>query len=210
MILLSCNNKPKEVIGENEFYTCSMDPQVMEKQAGPCPICKMPLSKVLIDKTQLHLIKLSKEQIRLANIKTDTVKMGSIGNERTLTGIFTINQNLQQQISSRFNGRIEKLYFKIPGQEIKEGELIYEVYSRELMLAQEEYLLTLDKSSRLFGTESSNDNTLIESAKNKLLLWGLTQDQIKKLEQDKEAKIINHVYSKVAGTITEIPYKVGD
>lgn len=206
LLIFSCNTKPTEIIGENEFYTCSMDPQVMEKQPGLCPICKMPLVKVLIDKTSLHLIKLSDEQIKLANIKTDTVRMGSIGNERTLTGVFTINQNLQQQVSSRFNGRIEKIYFKIAGQEIKEGEIIYEIYSRELMLAEEEYLLTLNE----FGTVSANNNELIESAKNKLLLWGLTQEQIKKLEKEKEAKIINPVYSKVNGTITEIPYKEGD
>ena len=202
---LSCNNIPKEAIGENEFYVCSMDPQVMEKEPGPCPICKMPLSKVVIDKTALHLIKLSDEQIRLANIKTDTITMGSIGDERTLTGVFTVNQNLLKQVSSRFNGRIEKLYFKIPGQEIKEGELIYEVYSRELMLAEEEYLFAIDKSKILSGS-----NTIIESAKNKLLLWGLMEEQIKKLEEDKEAKIINPIYSKASGTITEIQYKEGD
>lgn len=207
-ILASCNNKPKEIIGENEFYVCSMDPQVMEKQMGMCPICKMPLSKVTIDRSQLNLIKLSDEQIKLANIKTDTVKMNTIGDERTLTGVFAVNQALQQQISSRFNGRIEKLYFKIPGQEIKEGELIYEVYSRDLMLAEEEYLFAIDKSKLLSVSESSN--TIKESAKNKLLLWGLTDEQIKKLEEDKTAKIINPIYSKVSGTITEIQYKEGD
>ena len=206
-ILAACNNKPKEVIGENEFYVCSMDPQVMEKQMGMCPICKMPLSKVLIDKSQLHLIKLNAEQIKLANIKSDTVHIDSIWDEKTLTGVFAVNQNLLQQVSSRFNGRIEKLYFKIPGQELKEGELIYEVYSRELMQAQEEYLFSMEKSAILAKGDNSS---LIESAKNKLLLWGLTEEQIKKLEKEKQAKIINPIYSKVSGTITEIPFKEGD
>src|SRR3989344_3017695 len=102
LLLLSCNNKSKELVDENEFYTCSMDPQVMEKEMGICPICKMPLTKVMIDKTQLHLIKLSDEQIKLGNIKTDTIKIDSIWDEKTLTGIFAINQNSQQQVSSRF------------------------------------------------------------------------------------------------------------
>lgn len=205
-LFFSCNNKPKEIVAENEFYVCSMDPQVMEKQMGMCPICKMPLAKTVIDKTQLHLIRLNDEQIRLGNIKTDTVKTGHIGDERTLSGVFTVNQNLLKQLPSRFNGRIEKLYFKIPGQEIKKGELIYEVYSRELMLAQEEYLFALEKSKLLSATA----NALCESAKNKLLLWGLTDDQIKKLEEDKEAKIINYIFSSSSGTITKIPYKEGD
>ncbi len=205
LILVACNSKQKEVIGDNEFYVCSMDPQVMEKQMGMCPICKMPLAKVTIDKTQLHLIKLNEEQVKLGNIKTDTVRMDSIWEEKTLTGVFTINQNLQQQISSRFNGRIEKLYFKIPGQEIRQGDLIYEVYSRDLMLAQEEYIFSLERSGMFSG-----DDGLIESAKNKLLLWGLTEEQIKKLEEEKKANITNPIYSKVSGVIMEIPFREGD
>ncbi len=197
VILVSCNNKPKEILADNEFYVCSMDPQVMEKQSGPCPICKMPLTKAIIDNSEMNLIKLSKEQIKLGNIKTDTVRTGNISDEKTLTGVFSVNQNLVQQVSSRFNGRIEKLYFKIPGQQIKEGDVIYEVYSRELMLAEEEFL-------------SASNVLTTESAKNRLLIWGLTEEQIEKLSQGKEAKIVNPIYSKVSGTITEIPFKEGD
>lgn len=206
LLLISCNRKPKEIIGENEFYTCSMDPQVMEKQMGICPICKMPLTKVTIDKSQLHLIKLSDDQIRLANIKVDTIKTDSIWDEKTLTGVFTVNQNSLEQISSRFNGRIEKLYFKIPGQEIKEGDLVYEVYSRELMQAEEEYLFALDKAKAF----SANTTALTGSAKNKLLLMGLTENQIRELEQKGEARVINPIYSKASGTAIEIPFKEGD
>ncbi len=202
----SCKNKHAEVIGEDEFYTCSMDPQVMEKQMGMCPICKMPLTKVVINKSQLHLLKLSDEQIRLGNIKTDTIKTDSIWDEKTLTGVFAINQSIQEQISSRFNGRIEKLHFKIPGQEIKEGDLIYDIYSRELMQAEEEYLFALDKSKAF----SVNSSSLIESARNKLLLWGLTENQIGELEENKQAKIINPIYSKASGTAIEILFKEGD
>lgn len=178
----------------------------MEKQMGICPICKMPLTKVTIDKSQLHLIKLSDDQIKLANIKVDTIKMGNIWDEKTLTGVFAVNQSSQEQISSRFNGRIEKLYFKIPGQEIKEGDLIYEVYSRELMQAEEEYLFALDKAKAF----SENPGSLTESAKNKLVLMGLTERQITELEQKKEAKIINPIYSKASGTTIEILFKEGD
>ena len=206
ILFQSCKNKPKETIKENEFYVCSMDPQIMEKQMGMCPICKMPLTKTVIDKTQLNLVKLSDEQINLGNIKVDTLRYDNIWNEKTLTGVFTINQNLQQQISSRFNGRIENLNFKIPGQEIKKGDVLYQIYSRELMRAEEEYLFAINESHTL----SSDVNGLIESAKNRLLLWGLTEEQVKILEEQKEVKIINTIYSKVSGTAVEILVKEGD
>lgn len=196
-ILVSCNGKPKEVLRANEFYVCSMDPQVMEKQAGLCPICKMPLAKTIIDNSKMNFIKLSNEQIRLGNIKTDTVSIGSIGVEKTLPGIVAVNQNLVQEISARFMGRIEKLYYKTPGQSVGKGALLYEVYSRDLMLAEQEFIDAATSGIR-------------ESAKNRLLLFGLTEKQIEKLSIEKEAKIVNPIYSNTSGTVTEILIKEGE
>lgn len=204
LLLVSCNNKSKEVLAENEYYVCSMDPQVLEKQPGMCPICKMPLTKAIIDKNEMNIIKLNPEQIKLANVKVDTVRKSSIGKETTLTGVFTVNENKTEQIASRINGRIEKLYHKILGEEIKAGEPVYDLYSRQLMLAQEEYLITIDKSKLLGGA------SVISSAKNKLQLWGLSPGQISELEKTKQSKIVNAIYSKVSGAITEISVKEGD
>jgi len=204
LLVISCSQKPKIVLAENEYYVCSMDPQVMEKQPGPCPICKMPLAKVVIDKTQLNVIKLSAEQIKLANVKVDSVKMSSIGKEIMLTGVFNIDQNKTEQISVRTNGRLEKLYHKITGEEVKEGEPVYDLHSQELLLAQEEYLIALEKLGLGEG------KSILSAAKNKLLLWGLTEEQISELEKTKQSKLTNTIYSKVSGTITEIPMKEGD
>ena len=203
-LLFSCNNKPKEILGENEYYVCSMDPQVLEKQAGMCPICKMPLAKITLDKNQMHIIKLSAEQMKLANVKVDTVKISSIGKETVLNGVFAVNQNKTEQISTRINGRIDKLYHKIIGEEIKAGEPVYDLYSQDLYLAQEEYLISFEKSELIGG------KSLISAAKNKLILWGLSEKQIAEVEKTKEAKITNTIYSNVSGTITEIPMKEGD
>ena len=42
------------------------------------------------------------------------------------------------------------------------------------------------------------------------MLWGLSQKQVEELENGKQAKIINSIYSKASGTITEITFKEGD
>lgn len=202
--LASCGNKPKEILGENEYYACSMDPQVLEKQPGMCPICKMPLAKITLDKSRMNIIKLNAEQIKLANVKVDTAKISFIGKETILTGVFAVNQNNTEQISVRISGRIEKLHHKILGEEIKTGEPAYDLYSLDLMLAQEEYLFAIDKSE-MFGGQS-----IISASKNKLLLWGLSESQISELEKTKQSKITNTIYSSVSGTITEIPLKEGD
>ncbi|MEO6902303.1 MAG: efflux RND transporter periplasmic adaptor subunit [Bacteroidia bacterium] len=201
--LLSCNNKPKEILTENEYYACSMDPQVLEKQAGLCPICKMPLAKVTLDKNQMHIIKLNAEQIKLANIKVDTVKLSSIGKETVLSGVFAVNQSQTEQIATRINGRIEKLYHKVVGEKIAIGEPIYDLYSRQFLLAQEEFLI--NKEIKLI-----DGNDISVSAKNKLLLWGMTPAQITELAQTKKTQVTLTVFSKVSGTITGIPVKEGE
>ncbi len=205
-IFAACNSKKQEVIGENEFYVCSMDPQVAEKQAGLCPICKMPLAKTTIDKSEMQFIKLNDEQMLLGNIKVDSALYSFIGRESTLTGIFSIDQNKTEQVSARINGRIEQLHYKILGEQVNVGDKLYDLYSRDLLLAQEEYLLLLEKSEVL----SDNDHTVLASSINKLLLAGLNESQIKELETTKQAKITNTIYSKVEGVITEIPLKEGD
>lgn len=202
--VVSCNNKPKEVLGENEYYACSMDPQVLEKQMGMCPICKMALAKITLDKNQMHIIKLNAEQIKLANIKVDSVKMSSIGKETVMNGVFAVNQNKTEQISARVNGRMDKLYHKVIGEEIKAGEPVYDLYSRDLYLAQEEYLIAIEQSELLGG------KSIISASKNKLLLWGFSEKQVSQLEKSKEARITNTIYSSVSGTIVEIPQKEGD
>lgn len=199
-LFFSCREKKKEVLAENEYYACSMDPQVLEKQPGMCPICKMPLAKITLDKNQMNIVKLSAEQMKLANVKIDSVKISSIGKEIMLNGVFAVNQNNTEQISSRVNGRIEKLHHKILGEEIKSGEPAYDLYSRELMLAQEEYLLAFEKK----------EETLLSASKNKLLLWGMNENQISELEKTGQSKITSTIYSNVSGTITEIAIKEGD
>ncbi len=203
-VVESCNNKPKETLGENEYYACSMDPQVLEKQMGMCPICKMPLAKITLDKKQMHIIKLNSDQIKLANIKVDSVQLSSIGRETVLNGVFSVNQNMTEQISVRVNGRIDKLYHKVLGEVINAGEAVYDLYSRDLYLAQEEYLMAVEQSELLGG------KSIISASKNKLLLWGLSEEQIAQLEKSKQARITNTIFSSVSGTIVEIPIKEGD
>lgn len=205
LLFISCK-RSEPALKENEFYVCSMDPQVVEKHPGMCPICKMPLAKTIIDKSQLQYIKLNNEQAKLANIKTGKLTLGNIGKEILLTGVFNVNQNNTEQVSARIKGRIDYLNFKIVGSEVKKGDKLYDFYSRDLFQAQEEYLLALEKTKLL----QLQDEGIATAAKNKLLLWGLTDALINELSKTKKAKTTIPVYSKVNGTITQIPLKDGD
>jgi Cu(I)/Ag(I) efflux system membrane fusion protein len=158
-----------------------MDPQVKENKPGKCPICKMELTPV---KKSGHSnqdeIALSAQQIRLGNIHTDTIRDGSVGEQLVLPATLNFDQASQTTISARIAGRVERLYFKNTGAYVAKGEKLYDLYSEELNNAKQEYLLLAEKQKKL-GNAVVDFDQLIRGAKNKLLLWGMTEGQIQEL-----------------------------
>lgn len=153
--------------------------------------------------------KISDSQMRLANIKIEPVAMKNISEEILLTGSIVPDENKSSQINSRFMGRIDKLYFKFTGATISKGDLFYEIYSEELNSAQKDFLFASQQAT----SKSNSDeyfNQLKTSAKNKLLLWGLTERQLSELEQSKEINTTTKIYSNTNGIITEILVREGD
>lgn len=200
----------EEKTNSDVYYTCSMDPQVIETKPGNCPICKMPLTPVKKD----HSLKegslvLSDQQIHLGNIKTDILTEHEIGDEIHLTGKLNINQTKQWSISSRVMGRIDKLYIKNVGETIYEGEVVYEIYSEDLNLALREYKLALEKKQSL-KTNTGDIDKIIQSAKNKLKLFGLNDSQITTISETDLSGDLIKITSHVSGVVTSIDIKEGD
>lgn len=202
---------PKEEKKDSDvYYTCSMDPQVIETKPGNCPICKMPLTPVkknkAMNETGLHL---SDQQIKLGNIQTGVLTEHELGDEIQLTGKLNIDQNKQWSISSRVMGRIDKLYYKNIGETIQEGDVVYEIYSEDLNLAAREYKLALDKKSSL-KMESVDMDKILQSAKNKLKLYGLSDAQIAKISETDLSGDLFKITSNVSGVISSVDIKEGD
>jgi membrane fusion protein, copper/silver efflux system len=155
-------------------------------------------------------IQLSEQQIQLGNIQTDTIRNGTIGDQLVLTATLNFDQMKASAVSSRVMGRIEKLYFKNLGDYVKKGAALYDLYSEDLNNAKQEYLLVLDKQ-KVFSNETAIDfDQLLQSAKNKLLLWGLTERQVQELTNNKKATPATTFYSNEAGYITNLNIREGD
>ena len=204
-VLNACNTKTEDKTPDNVFYTCSMDPQVIEKKPGKCPICKMDLTKVIIDPHQQHNnIRLSEEQIELANIRTSIINEIELNHEKVLNGQLVVNENTRHKISSRVAGRIERLYIKNSGETIKAGSILYDIYSEELQAAQKEYIIATLQAKQ-FSDSGNRFTQLADGAKNKLLLWGMSESQIEALtNKNGEIKSTVSIYSKHGGVVTSV------
>lgn len=203
LLIISCDSKKhEEHVEADVYYTCSMDPQVMELKPGKCPICKMPLTPVKKSSNGIKdEIQLSEQQVQLGNITVDTIRSGMIGDKMILTATLNTDQMKTTSVSARVMGRIDKLYFRNVGDFVKKGDRIFDLYSEELNDAKQEYQLTLEKKKALDNSIIDFDQ-LVRSAKTKLQLWGLSESQIKELETHN--KISNHTsfYSPASGYIT--------
>jgi Cu(I)/Ag(I) efflux system membrane fusion protein len=211
--LFSCKNKTAKppAAEANTYYTCPMDPQVVESKPGICPICHMKLVAVKksVKQNNDNELDLSPQQMQLGNIKVDTIRNEFVGNHLLLTGILNFDQTKINTVSARLSGRVEKLYFKKTGDYVSLGDPLYEIYSEDLNNVKQEYLLAIQKRASL-GNSIINFDDVIAAAKNKLQLWGLNEQQIKNINSSSVQNPRTTFYSTAAGYVTELPLREGD
>ena len=162
-----------------------------------------------VNDSSANAIKLSDQQVQLGNILTDTINSGMLGDKIVLTATLNIDQMKTTSISARVMGRIEKLYFKNMGDYVKKGERIYDLYSEELNNAKQELVLALERKNTL-DNSIIDFNQLIQSAKYKLLLWGMSEAQMEELVKTKKTTTTTTFFSTATGYLTMLELKEGD
>jgi len=207
IVFIACNSKNQNHKHQNEdpttFYTCSMDPQVKEDKPGKCPICHMELTPIKDNGKMTNEISLSKQQIQLGNITTQSVSETNNSLNQTYTGVLTINQEKIKTISARSMGRIEKLYFKTIGDYVNKGEPVYVLYSEDIAIAKQDYVMAYKQLS-MPGDFGKNAQSMLNAAQQKLLFYGLSNTQILNIKKNSEVSPYTTFYSTYSGTISEI------
>lgn len=211
IFLAACKQKEAAPADPDVYYTCSMDPQVVENKPGTCPICKMDLTPVRKQTgAKQDEITLSDQQVRLGNITWDTIRSGTIGDRMVLPAVLNFDQMKSATVSARVMGRIEKLYVKNIGEYVVKGAPLFDLYSEDLNNAKQEYLLALEKLKSFKGQPAIDLEGLVESARHKLLLWGMREADIEQLAASGKAKSTSTYYSPEAGFVTQQWINEGD
>jgi Cu(I)/Ag(I) efflux system membrane fusion protein len=201
MIALSCNqnNKTDESqISTNDLYTCSMHPQVLEHHPGNCPICGMKLVKkntsaVAINNIELESLLKPANQFVVASLPVTTPQQKSVSVSVEAYGTIEYDPVISGTISARVSGRIEKLYLRYRYQQVKAGQKIMDIYSPELLTAQQNLLFLLKNDA---------DNTsFIKAAKQKLLLLGMSETELNKVINTGKPLYSVGIYSNYSGHI---------
>jgi membrane fusion protein, copper/silver efflux system len=154
------------------------------------------------------MITLSQRDEQYANITIDTVRTKSISEYTTLLGTTALDERNITVVTSRIRGRLDKLFVRTPQQWVTKRQPLYAVYSEELLSYENEYLNALQQQSQ-FNSMKQVIDQLVEGSKKKLLLWGLTGEQISDLEKNKEPSALVTFNSPVSGTLVDLAITEG-
>lgn len=146
---------------------------------------------------------LTESQVKLANISTQVVKQQSIGQTLPVNARLVTNEEMTEMISVRVAGRVEKLFVKESGCMINKGEPLYELYSESLLTFQKEYLLALEQYKTMKAVDNRYEEYL-KSARKKLLLYGLTDKQIDRLNDTNDIQPRITFLATDSGVVKEI------
>lgn len=159
-------------------------------------------------KIETDMITLTKRDEQYANIMVDTVKIKAMGEYTTLLGTTSFDERKITVVTSRIRGRLDKLFVRNPQEMVSTGQPLYAIYSEELLSYENELLNALQQQAQFSNMKQVMDQ-LVEGARKKLLLWGLTQEQVTQLEKTGEASPLMTFYSPVSGTLVELSISEG-
>jgi len=210
------NMKEKKIL----YYTCGMHPSVKvtpeDFAAGniSCPICKMDLIPVYTEESMPmegeHLaaddlesqLRLSPRAQALAQVRTEEISFRRLLKEINTVGNLVFDERKVAVVSAWIPGRLDKLYVDFTGVKVRKR-----IYSPDLLTTQEEYLLAMETQDKV--RNSSHPETikgaenLVQAAKKRLLLWGISEDQIAELDKTRTAGTHMILHAALSGTVIE-------
>ncbi|MCH7472239.1 efflux RND transporter periplasmic adaptor subunit [bacterium] len=197
------------------IYTCPMHPQIEQDHPGTCPICGMELVPRVEDTATIdsatgeaiEVVKLSPLQAVLADVNVIHPSRERMALSVPAIGEVQVPEDQVNMLVSWQAGRVDNLFLRETGGRVEKGDHLLDIYSEELVLAQEEHLLALEAVRRLgqSGYESiaASSKRLLSASRKKLLRLGLTAEQIAELEVSGE--VLDHipVYASHSGIVME-------
>lgn len=209
--------------GEIEYWTCTMHPSVRMKEPGTCPICAMDLVPVLKrspsalangstnsaqqlagDKSTFTV---DPRRQQLINVQTTEVEVRSLEKVIRTVATLEVDETRIAYVHPKISGWIQKVFVDFTLQHVNEGDPLFSIYSPELVLTQEEYLLALKTAENLadspFEHVSSGARSLFEATRRRLELFDITDQQIEQLEKSGQVQKHSIVYSPASGYVVE-------
>lgn len=212
---------------EAQLYTCPMHPHVLQHGPGTCPLCKMDLvpvepdppldggemdSGMEMESSALTPVHVDPAFLQNFGVRTAQVEEGSLDLEIRTVGYLAHDDEAIFSVNTKFGGWIEEAHVATVGERVSEGDVLFEIYSPELVTSQWEYISAIEYAERLRERGAHQDavrqaESLTAAARERLRSWDITPRQIAELETTREPSRTVEFVSPVSGFLVE---KTGD
>lgn len=191
---------------DNTKYVCPMHPHVISDVPGTCPICGMTLEKVTVNASVEEIVVgVSGGMQQALGMRTQKVNKGSLYRRVNTIGTVEYDQDAISHMHTRITGWVEGVMVHNVGQKVKKGQLMYELYSPELINAQDDYMQALD----YFKQDKQRGTNLKQKARQRLSLLGVAEHLIAKLETSGETIYKMPFYAPQDGVVSQLDLRDG-
>jgi Cu(I)/Ag(I) efflux system membrane fusion protein len=188
--------------GEKEilYWVAPMDANYRREEPGKSPM-GMDLVPVYAGdgSTEDGVVKISPTVENNLGVRVSPVQSGILNRTIDTVGYVSFDEEKIFHVHTRVEGWVERLHVRSVGQTVKKGQKLFELYSPDLVNAQEELITAL----------KSKNNILINASKSRLRFLGTGNTQIKLLEKSRKVRQRIDVYSQHDGFINELNVREG-
>lgn len=154
-------------------------------------------------------VELPHERRQAIGVRTAVIAKQPLTASIRTVGIVAPDERTVRKVQTKISGWVDRLYVNFTGQYVKAGQPILSIYSPELVATEREYLLALTAGKNANGMSDAEKRLLVESARNRLKLWDLTDTQIKEIERSAEPRRTVDLHSPISGFVTMKPVHQG-
>jgi len=144
-------------------------------------------------------IRVNPDVINNLGVRTASAQMKNLHSQIDTVGFITYDEDKLVHIHPRVQGWIEKLYVKAVGDPVKKNQPLYDIYSPELVNAQEELLLALDRKNK----------RLITAAENRLVALQVPKKAVEHLIKTKKVQQTVTFYAPQNGVVENLKIREG-
>jgi membrane fusion protein, copper/silver efflux system len=163
--------------------------------------------KAGMDVTTNGSVKLTTSQVRQFGVTYGTVNVRPLTSETRATGVATFDETKMAQIAPKFGGFVDRLYVNSTGQQVRRGQPLLDIYSPEVLAAEQELLLAeqLDRNIGKIDVPgaSAEQTDLADASRQRLRLWDISDAQIDEILSTGRVRRALTLYAPVSGIVVD-------
>jgi membrane fusion protein, copper/silver efflux system len=157
--------------------------------------------------TAAPTITISEEKRQLIGVRIAAAEFRSLDKQVRTVGKVEVDETRLAFVNTKIAGWVKKLFVNFTGDQVVKGQPLLSIYSPDLVTAQEEYLLALHSRTTVTGGDApeieASQQSLIDSAKRRLLLWDITREQIATIEKTGKTQTEMTINAPLSGIVLE-------